>query len=237
MFVPPVKRKICYWQLTCLGLFGPGDLDVNRVLNAYLLCQDRSPISRQFCAVIFHAGADYLSNLVYNMVTPGKSTRKPNGKLGVCMDPRYLNSFLPRATYALPDVECVFPKFWGAKFFSKMDMTAGFWQVLLVEAGSRLCPFSTPFGRNRYLRLPFGIAPAPELFHQIVGDVLSGMTGVMHFVDDVLVWGKTQEEHDQRSAEVLKRFQEVGFTFNQLKCEFSKPPVLFLGHLVDGQTV
>jgi transposase InsO family protein len=163
--------------------------------------------------------------------------RKPNGKLRVCMDPRYLNSFLRRATYALPDVECVFPKFRGAKFFSKMDMTAGFWQVLLDEASSRLCTFSTPFGRYRYLRLPFGIAPAPELFHRIVGDVLDGMVGAMHFVDDVLVWGETQEEHDQRLAEVLRRFREVGFTFNPLKCEFSKPSVLFLGHLVDGQTV
>jgi transposase InsO family protein len=163
--------------------------------------------------------------------------RKPNGKLRVCMDPRYLNSFLKRATYALPEVECVFPRFRGAKFFSKMDMTAGFWQVMLDSASSKMCTFSTPFGRFRYLRLPFGIAPAPELFHRIVGDVLKGMEGAMHFVDDVLVWGNTQEEHDERLAEVLKRFRDVGFTFNPLKCEFSKPAVMFLGHLVDGHTV
>jgi transposase InsO family protein len=163
--------------------------------------------------------------------------RKPNGKLRVCMDPRYLNSFLKRATYALPEVECVFPRFRGAKYFSKMDMTAGFWQVLLDEDSSKMCTFSTPFGRFRYLRLPFGIAPAPELFHRIVGDVLKGMEGAMHFVDDVLVWGNTQEEHDARLAEVLRRFRDVGFTFNPLKCEFSKPAVMFLGHLVDGQTV
>jgi hypothetical protein len=118
-----------------------------------------------------------------------------------------------------------------------MDMTAGFWQVLLDDASSKMCTFSTPFGRFRYLRLPFGIAPAPELFHRIVGDVLKGVEGAMHFVDDVLVWGNTQEEHDLRLAEVLKRFREVGFTFNPVKCEFSKPAVMFLGHLVDGETV
>jgi hypothetical protein len=91
--------------------------------------------------------------------------RKPNGKLRVCMDPRYLNTFLKRATYPLPDVEGVFPKFRGAKYFSKLDMTAGFWQVLLDEVSSKMCTFSTPFGRYRYLRLPFGISPAPEVFH------------------------------------------------------------------------
>ncbi len=76
MFMPRVKRKICYWQLTCLGLFGPSDLDVNRVLNAYLHRQDRGPISPQFCVVIFYASADYLSNLVYHTVMPGESTGK-----------------------------------------------------------------------------------------------------------------------------------------------------------------
>jgi hypothetical protein len=116
--------------------------------------------------------------------------RKPNGKLRVCMDPRYLNSFLKCATYALPEVECVFPRFRGAKFLSKMDMTAGFWQVLLDDVSSQMCTFSTPFGRFRYLWLPIGIAPSPELFHCIVGDVLNGIEGAMHFVDDVLVWGK-----------------------------------------------
>jgi hypothetical protein len=70
--------------------------------------------------------------------------RKPNGLLRVCMDPRYLNTFLKRATYPLPDVDQVFTKFRGAKFFSKMDLTMGFWQVLLDEKSSYLCTFSTP---------------------------------------------------------------------------------------------
>jgi hypothetical protein len=79
--------------------------------------------------------------------SPPLIRRKPNGKLRVCMDPRYLYTFLKRATYPLPDVESVFPKFCAAKFFSKLDMTAGFWQVLMDEASSKLCTFSTPFGR------------------------------------------------------------------------------------------
>jgi transposase InsO family protein len=163
--------------------------------------------------------------------------RKPNGLLRVCMDPRYLNSFLKRATYPLPDIEAVFPKFRGAKYFSKMDMTMGFWQILLDEESSYMCTFSTPYGRYRYLRLPFGISPAPEVFHRIVADVIQDMPGVMHFVDDVLVWGNTKEEHDERLKEVLRRFEASGFVFNPTKCEFGKTEVMFLGHLVDGTRV
>jgi hypothetical protein len=70
--------------------------------------------------------------------------QKPNGKLRVCMDPQYLNSFLKRPVYPLPDIECVFPRFRGAKFFSKMDMTMGFWQVLLDEESSYVGTFLTP---------------------------------------------------------------------------------------------
>ncbi len=162
---------------------------------------------------------------------------KLNGKLRVCMDPRYLNAFLKQATYPLLDVESVFPKFRGAKYFSKLDLTAGFWQVLLDEVSSKICTSSTPFGRYRYLCLPFGISPAPKVFHQIVGDVIHDLADVMHFVDFVLVWGHTQQEHNERLAAVLDRFRESGFTFKLVKCEFGKTDVMFLGHLDNGSEI
>ncbi len=163
--------------------------------------------------------------------------RKPNGLLRVCMDPRYLNGFLKHATYPLPDVEQVFTKFRGAKFFSKMDLTMGFWQVLLDEKSSYMCTFSTPYGRYRYLRLPFGISPAPEVFHRMVADVIRDLPGVLHFVDDILVWGATKAEHDARLREVLDRFARVNFTFNPAKCTFGQPEVSFLGHVVNGERI
>jgi hypothetical protein len=63
------------------------------------------------------------------------------------------------------------------------------------------------------------------------------MPGVMHFVDDVLVWGKTKEEHDERLKKVLEKFEVSGFVFNPTKCEFRKKEVMFLGHLVDDERV
>ena len=160
--------------------------------------------------------------------------RKPNGKLRVCMDPRYLNTFLIRAVYPMPNIETVFPKVIGATWFSKLDMTQGFWHIQLDEESSHLCTFSTPYGRYRYLRMPFGLSPAPEVFHRMVGDVIRDIQGVTHFVDDVLIWGKTQTEHDQRLREVLNKLEKAGFAINKDKCDLSKNEVMFLGHRING---
>lgn len=71
--------------------------------------------------------------------------------------------------------------------------------------------FVTPFGRFGFLRTPFGILPAPEVFHRVVGDAVGNMTNVMHYIDDILVWGKTKEEHDQKLQEVLEKIKESRF--------------------------
>jgi hypothetical protein len=76
MFVARPRRKTLIWQVTVLGLFGPGDIDVNRILNFYFRRADKAPIAPTFKAVIFHAGADYVSNLVYHTVAPGATTQK-----------------------------------------------------------------------------------------------------------------------------------------------------------------
>jgi hypothetical protein len=71
----------------------------------------------------------------------------------------------------------------------------------------------------------------------MVADMIGGMDGVMHHVDDVLIWGRTKHEHDERLKEVLARFEKAGFMFNPVKCEFGKSEVMFLGHLVNGECV
>ena len=104
--------------------------------------------------------------------SPMLCRKKANGKIRVCMDPLRLNQFLLRAIYPKLESETIFPKLLGATRFSKLDMTQGFWHIQLDEPTSYLCTFSTPYGRYRYLRMPFGISPAPEIFHRMVGDVI-----------------------------------------------------------------
>jgi hypothetical protein len=122
-------------------------------------------------------------------VHPMQIAFKPDGWLRICMDPRYLNQFLERAIFPFPSLDQVFSSIKGAKHFSKIDLTCGFWNLRLDEASSKLCTFVMPWGVFRYKRLPFGVSPAPEVFHWVLGDVLGGIPGVIHYADDVLVYG------------------------------------------------
>jgi hypothetical protein len=168
---------------------------------------------------------------------PMQIAHKPDGRLRFCMDPRYLNQYLERAIFPFPSLEQVFSSVRGAKYFSKIDLTWGFWNLQLDEASSRLCTFCTPWGVFRYRRLPFGVSPAPEVFHHVLADVLQDLSGVLHYVDDVLVYGVTKAEHDARLCIVLARLRDVGFALSETKCHFSKSSVVFLGHQISGEAI
>jgi hypothetical protein len=136
------------------------------------------------------------------------------------MDPRHLNQYLKRAIFPFPGLEQVFANVKGAKFFLKLDLTWGFWNLRLDEESSKLCTFSTLWGVYRYLRLPFGVSPAPEVFHRVLADVLRGLPGVLHYVDDILIYAETQTEHDRRLQAVLARLKAAGFGLSEAKCTF-----------------
>ena len=158
---------------------------------------------------------------------------KPNGSVRICVDLTKLNESVCMERHILPSVEQTLAQIGGAKVFSKLDANSGFWQVELAPESSLLTTFITPFGRFRFNRLPFGITSAPEHFQRRMGDILSGLDGIVCLIDDVLVYGKTQEEHDEHLEAALTRISEAGLTLSQEKCKFNKPNVKFLGQLVD----
>ena len=121
--------------------------------------------------------------------------------------------------------------------FSKIDANSGFWQIPLDKQSALLTTFITPFGRYHFNRLPFGITSAPEHFQRRMSEVLSDLEGVVCLIDDVLVHGKSQEEHDHRLKKVLERVKQVGLTLNVDKCEFSKSCIKFLGQVIDESGV
>ena len=158
---------------------------------------------------------------------------KANGKIRICVDLTQLNKSVRRERHPLPAVEQSLAQLAGAQVFSTLDANSGFWQIPLDRDSALLTTFDTPFGRYCFHRLPFGITSAPEHFQRRMTEVLAGLEGVVCMMDDILVHGKTQEEHDDRLDKVLHRLQEVGLTLNRRKCHFSKPQVKFLGQLVD----
>ncbi|XP_048054388.1 uncharacterized protein K02A2.6-like [Megalobrama amblycephala] len=155
--------------------------------------------------------------------------RKANGELRVCMDPKDLNANIQREHYQIPTREEIISEMGGAKFFTKLDASQGFWQVKLHEDSTHYCTFNTPFGRYSFLRMPFGISSAPEVFHKAMEHIIEGIQGVRVYVDDVILWGSTIEQHNERLMEVLQRVQKYGLRLNKQKCQFGVKEVTFLG--------
>ena len=164
---------------------------------------------------------------------PMQVVAKPNGKIRICMDPRYLNQFLERAVHPFPDFDEVLACAAGNRFFFKIDLSNGFWNLRLSVASSYLCVFNTPFGRFQYLQMPFGVSPAPEIFHRVVGDVLRPFGNkVIHYVDDIFGGGATAEECDALEAKVIHALEQACLALNRAKCVSRQTRVNFLGFVI-----
>ena len=157
---------------------------------------------------------------------------KANGKMRLCIDPKDLNKQIKREHFQLPTKDEILGSLAGSKWFSKLDATAGFHQIQLDKPSSMLTTFNTPFGRYRYLRLPMGICSAPEVFHKTVHQFLENIEGVRVYMDDIIVWGKTEEEHDGRLKETLDTLQKVGLVLNPEKCVFRQKKLVYLGEII-----
>ena len=97
--------------------------------------------------------------------------------------------------------------------------------------------FITPFGRFRFKRLPLGLSSGPEVFHRAMHHILSGLEGVDCFIDNVIIWGSTREEHDQRVRPVLERLRDKGVKLQAAKCKFRLQEVTYYGHILSTEGI
>lgn len=146
---------------------------------------------------------------------------KKSGAIRICVDLKPLNQNVMREVHPLPRVDNVLAQLTGAKLFSKLDANSGFWQIPLSPTSRLLTTFITPAGRFCFNKLPFGISSAPEHFQKQMSNILTGLKGVVCHMDDVLVFGSNQAEHDSNLLAVLQRIKSAGATLNQ-KCEFCR---------------
>lgn len=162
---------------------------------------------------------------------------KPDGDLRLCIDPKDLNKAIQREHYRLPTKTDITSAMSGACYFSKLDASSGFYQIVLDEESTKLCTFNTPFGRHCFQRLPFGISSAPEVFHKTVQQLFDGIEGVGVFIDDVVVWGRSKEEHDERLRRVLDQAQRSGLKLNKNKCQFGVREITYLGERLSEEGI
>ena len=167
---------------------------------------------------------------------PIAAVPKDNGTVRICVDLTKLNESVRRENFPLPTTDQLLPHLAGATVYTKLDCNRGFHQIPLSKESQELTTFITPFGRFAYRRMPFGISSGPEIFHREMSHLLSGIPGTICNIDDVLVSGKTQKEHDERLMKVLETLQKAGITLNE-KCMFSVGKVKFLGHIISKNGV
>jgi hypothetical protein len=159
---------------------------------------------------------------------------KKNGTLRLCVDYRQLNDITIKDRMPLPRIDEMFDRIQGAEWFSKFDLIAAYARIRIKEGEEWKTAFRTRFGHYEYLVMPFGLTNAPASFQRFINNVLRHLLdkGVIVYLDDILIYSKTEEEHSQLITEVLKALQENDLFVELEKSEFHKTEVEFLGHIV-----
>ncbi|GAB1606983.1 hypothetical protein Ahia01_000981000 [Argonauta hians] len=148
---------------------------------------------------------------------------KPNGSVRITVDYKRLNEGVRRPHCMLPNLDDIAPKLSGARYFTTLDAASGFFQIPLSPQSSRLTTFITPFGRYAFNRVPMGISLGPEVFQRKMQEMLVGLDGCEAIMDDTIVYGRTEQEHDARLKDVLARIRKSGLKLNKAKCHFKEP--------------
>ncbi len=160
--------------------------------------------------------------------------KKKDGSLRPCIDYRGLNNITVKNTYPLPLMSSAFERLQGAGFFTKLDLRNAYHLVRIREGDEWKTAFNTPRGHFEYRVLPFGLSNAPAVFQALVNDVLRDMLNqfIYVYLDDILIFSHSLQEHVQHVRRVLQRLLENGLYVKAEKCVFHAQSVPFLGYIV-----
>lgn len=125
------------------------------------------------------------------------------------------------------------------KIFSRLDALSGYYQIEMEEGSIEKTAFGCRAETFEFLRMPFGLVNAPATFQRAMDNILreEKWKHVVIYLDDIVIFSKTEEEHKIHVDGVLKKLEAAGITLNKKKCEFFKKEIMVLGHVLDGQTI
>ena len=164
--------------------------------------------------------------------------KKPNDtKRRLCIDYRDLNKITIKDKYPLPRVDELLDRLHGAKYFTKLDLRSGYYQVRMAEEDIPKTAFNTRYGSYEYLVLPMGLTGAPSTFMSIMNNILRPYLDdfVVVYLDDILIYSNSFEEHMVHLEKVLKLLREHKLYAKESKCEFCLNEVKFLGYVVSSE--
>ena len=209
----PVKESL---RRTASKFEGEEEKNLNAMLNAGVIQPSSSPWSSASVLV-----------------------RKKCGGVRWCQDFRKLNKMTVKDAFPLPLISDCYDCLQGNKFMSSLDLASGYWQMEIAPEDREKTAFITKYGLYEYVRMSMGLCNAPSTFQRAMNLVLRGLTwkSVLAFLDDVMVLGKTFEEHLANLEEVLERFQHHNLKLKPKKCALFQTQTKFLGRIVTGETV
>lgn len=170
-------------------------------------------------------------------VSPLVPIIKENGELRLCLDMRRANQAIQRLNHPLPVFDDLITKFRNAKYFTSLDIKQAFHQVEITEESRDVTTFITNWGLYRYKRLLFGVNCAPELFQNLMESILVGCRNTVVFIDDILIFGDTEDDHDSAVKQTLSVLHQYGIMLNDHKCKFKQREVIFLGHTLSADGI
>ena len=242
------ESKIAINNHPTLGDLGEAHLHIDRSKKPRQLPCRRVPFALQDkvktqISSLVERGVLALETEPTEWVSQMALAEKSNGDIRICIDPAPLNEALMREHYKLPTLDDVLCHLNGARLFTKVDVKEAYWHVRLDEESSKLTTMITPFGRFRWLRLPFGLKVSSEIFQRKITEALDGLVDTTNVADDIVVAGRGKDEEEARaslrhnSQQLKQRCKERRILLNDTKEIAEEPEITFMGHLLTANGI
>ena len=179
-------------------------------------------------------GKKFIKPSVSPWGAPVLLVKKKDGSMRLCVDYRQLNKVTIKNKYPLPRIDDLMDQLTGACVFSKIDLRSGYHQIRVKTEDIPKTAFRTRYGHYEYLVMPFGVSNAPGVFMEYMNRIFQPYLDhfVVVFIDDILVYSKSEEEHAEHLRVVLQILKEKRLYAKMSKCDFWLHEVSFLGHVI-----
>ena len=228
-----------------------GDLGCTNLISHEIPLLDDAPVRQRYRRIPpseYELVKDHISQLLSAQVIRESSSpyaspivlvKKKDDSLRMCVDYRLLNSKTRKDAFPLPRIDESLDALTGARWFSTMDLASGYNQVPVAESDRPKTAFCTPFGLFEWNRMPFGLCNAPSTFQRLMQRIFGDQQcqSLLLYLDDIVVFSSTIDQHLERLGGVLGRLQHEGLKAKLKKCAFFQQKVRYLGHVISDQGV
>ena len=183
------------------------------------------------------------------VIVPKKSTPGEPPRRRMCIDYRRINKLQPEVTKTdgrkgcislipLPKIDELYAKLKGYKVFFSLDLRSGYYHIGLKESAKPKSAFVlSSLGKYQFNRVPFGLVQAPAYFQKLINDVLKGCNFAMGYLDDIIIYSRSEKEHLEHLEEIFTRLKAAGLKLKLEKCCFFKRHIQYLGHLISADGI